>query len=167
MKFKISDLNCINPDELARVVSHYQSCWEETYSRILTATVIQELLSQANSKEIGGWLTGDGKRKITLAHSNNQIVGAVACNCIHNRCYVWGMYVLESFQGYGVGGSLLQSCFEKAITNQCSALEVMVIQSSTKAVEFYLSSGFAKLDQTTYEIVAGIELASWRMERKI
>ena len=83
------------------------------------------------------------------------------------RCYVWGMYVLESFQSNGVGGSLLQSCFEKARTNQCSALEVMVIQSSTKAVMFYLSSGFAKLDQTTYEIVAGIELASWRMERSI
>jgi len=165
VEFKISDLKNADSEELESLATHYQLCWKETYSGILPVPAIEELVSQANSKEINGWLTGDGERKITLAHSKVRIVGAVASNCIESRCYLWGMYVPELFQRKGVGGLLLQGCVERAKMNSCSALELLVLESSVKAVDFYLGNGFNKLEKTAYEIVTGIELVSWRLER--
>ena len=166
-KFQLSDLNTANSEEVECVAIHYRACWKETYSDRFPSSAVAALLSQANANEIRSWATGDGARKITVVRSNNQIIGSVACNCIQGRCYIWGMYVPKLFQNNGVGGLLLESCLKRAEINMCSALELLVLESSPKAVKFYLGNGFKKLEKTAYEVVAEIELASWRMERRV
>jgi len=161
--YHISYLDCTDQNQLELCASHYRKCWRETYSARLSKRGISELLRQANCSEISRWVIGNGDRNLALAYSGDKIIGAVACNCIQNRCYIWGMYVLRSYRRKGVGALLLQNCIENANNNKIDAMELFVLESSTEAVNFYQKAGFLILETTTYELVPGVQLQAFSM----
>lgn len=164
MKYTLTDIDSTDAKLLELCASHYRSCWRETYADRLTDIAMEALLEQSNSTEIRSWLSGEGNRVLTVVMRENQIVGSGACNCIANRCYVWGMYVRGQYQGLGVGGLLIEHFASKAEDRAALAMEVTVLTSSAKAVEFYKSAGFLEIGKSTYEISNGIELPSRILE---
>lgn len=121
-------------------------------------------MGQSSSNEIQSWIVGEGKRDLLVVYYEQGIIGSAACNCIGNRCYVWGMYVLPRYQRTGVGGMLMEGIVKRAKDSDSMAVELTVLESSEGAVEFYKSNGFVQTSKSAYEITSGLELSSLTLE---
>ena len=167
MKYTFTDIDCEDFEQLELCSSHYRICWQESYAGRLSKIAMNELLEQSGPGELESWLIGHGKRALTVVNHKGNIIGSVASNCLSDRCYVWGMYILQKHQRAGIGSMLLERVIQRSRELGSQALEITVLESSSGAIEFYKKNGFIEIDRSMYEIAKGTTLSSKVMELKI
>lgn len=167
MKYSFTDIASEEFELLELCSSHYRTCWQESYAGRLSKNAMNELLEQSGPGELESWLIGHGKRALTVVNHKGNIIGSVASNCLSDRCYVWGMYILQKHQRAGIGSMLLERVIQRSRELGSQALEITVLESSSGAIEFYKKNGFIEIDRSMYEIAKGTTLSSKVMELKI
>ena len=140
---------------------HLVSCFEESYSGLLPAKALAELVRSLRSDSLGGMLPNEDER-LTVIGDAERIVGSAVWAVRGNMAYIWGFYVRRHAQRAGIGTSLL-----KRICSEVPAgtiLEVTVLKQSESAIAFYRHLGFDLLCETRFEIVRGYDEPAVRMQ---
>jgi len=87
---------------------------------------------------------------------NDTVVGTGVGGERNNRFYVWGLYILPTFQRMGVGTKIMTALCNSAPPN--SFLEVQVLRESNKAQQFYKRFGFVTFHSSAEEVFPNVNL---------
>ena len=115
-------LNVINDAALRYKGIIPDNCWHEPYMSE------QELVNEFN----------DGIHMFGY-NQNNRLVGVMGFQKLNNVTLIRHAYTLTSYQGTGIGTSLLQYLLE---INQSNCLLVGTWKNATWAIQFYQKFGF-------------------------
>lgn len=126
-------------------------CWLDTYTGLLSDSVIQTTLNVWQSREsllrglrnprayYAGWVDG------------GRIVGMVSAGMIDpTKMKVFQMYVLPSHQRKGIGSRLMDSAVQHFPQARSATLEVT--EGNAKGISFYRKYGFDYPGTTLVEI---------------
>ncbi|WP_426998213.1 N-acetyltransferase family protein [Pseudarthrobacter sp. N5] len=134
------------PDDAQALAQVHTACWQETYKGILSDSFLAALDPAqrlgmwqriASGPRISDhWVACDGGAAVGFA--GRQYPGAEGQLPLPVRpVMLWGLYLLESHQGLGLGRRLL----EAALGEEPASL--WVAARNVRAVEFYRHFGFA------------------------
>ena len=115
-------INVINDASLRYKGVIPDNCWHEPYMSE------QELINEFS----------DGVRMYGYNH-NSKLIGVIGIQKVKDVVLIRHAYTLTSYQGKGMGGSLLEYLLKK---NQNSRLLVGTWRSATWAIRFYEKFGF-------------------------
>ena len=77
------------------------------------------------------------------------------------------IYLLETYWGKGVGSELFDYCADKIIASGYTSLVLWVLESNSRAIEFYRKHGLNYDGQKKTEIIRGVVLDEIRMAKSL
>lgn len=120
---------------------HYHS-WNETYEGLidqsyLDSRSVEECIRQAETFY----------QNAVVATVDERIVGFACCMKsrdvdLENTGEITAVYVLEAYQGLGIGKKLMNACFDQL--NEYAKMLVWVLKENHQAITFYERQGFRK-----------------------
>ena len=84
-----------------------------------------------------------GHKRILIAEEGCHLLGFVAAQLILDVCELDSIVVAVTARRSGVGRALLGALYDWALTNQAIRVQLEVRGGNSRAIEFYLHSGFA------------------------
>lgn len=147
-------------DILGRAYVHYKA-WRETYGRIIDRKYLDEVHTLKKCEEIAR-RSNEG---VLIAKVGAQVVGFVAYGAYHDDTLpaaggIYGLYLLQDCQGYGIGGALLRAALNRLAEYDKVAL--WVLEGNENAINFYKHFGFLP-DGERKEIILGAPQTELRM----
>ena len=97
-----------------------------------------------------------------VAEMEGEVVGFSDYNKETNE--LSGLYLKPDFSGKGIGEKLLQKAEYDAKEN---GLDHLWCKATVTAKDFYLKHGYKITEETTHEIEGGIEMKTYKMEKKL
>jgi len=135
-----------------------QQVWISTYA---TEGIIEEfskyVLSEYSVENIKKSITD--KTKLTLiAVDNKSVIGCVEIlltptkpiNTIEPSIEISNFYILEKFQGGGIGKKLLTACLKEIKQLSFNKVWLTVYYKNQNAIEFYLKQHFSQIGETEF-----------------
>ena len=108
-----------------------------------------------------------------VAAKENSIIGFVNFGTYRDNeddrgtAEIRAIYLLESFWGKGIGSELLDYCTDKSIVSGYTSLVLWVLESNSRAIEFYCKHGFKFDGQKKTETIRGVVLDEIRMSKSL
>ncbi|MCK7519164.1 MAG: GNAT family N-acetyltransferase [Ignavibacteriales bacterium] len=89
-----------------------------------------------------------------LADLENKSVGWMKLynDELADKFFISSLYVLPEFQGYGIGGKLLQKAEETAIKLKHDKVWLGVMKDNVKALEWYRKIGFQFVEEEPFKM---------------
>jgi len=146
------------PFDLKNLAVLLQQVWISTYA---TEGLIEEfssyVLSEYSLENVRASIKDPNKR-ILIATINECVVGCAvvllspqsAVANVKPGLEVSTLYVLESFQGKGIGKKLLAECEREVKSLGFSRMWLTVYYGNEKAIAFYTSLGFTQVGETDF-----------------
>lgn len=118
---------------------HWKS-WQESYAGIVSADYLASMTLEKCVEKAKQWpdnilIAKDGERVIGFA-----AYGSADTEDIGPCGMIYGLYLLEEYQGRGIGCQLMQAAMAKMAEQEAVAL--WVFKENAKAIRFYERSGF-------------------------
>jgi ribosomal protein S18 acetylase RimI-like enzyme len=131
----------------------YEAYYEQDESSDLADYVLESFSPAQIKKEFN-----DANSTFFIAELNGKAVGyaklrensAVACLENENAVELHRIYILERAKGKGVGGKLLNRCFETARAKGYETIWLGVWEENPAAIRFYEKTGFAKVGELEF-----------------
>lgn len=121
-----------------------------------------EVIEAWASKEPEDSPLDDEKKRFVAETDQGEIVGFSDYNKETNE--LSGLYVKPDFSGQGIGEKLLQKAEKDARKN---GLDHLWCKSTVTAKDFYQKHGYKIIEETTHELEEGIEMKTYKMEKKL
>jgi GNAT superfamily N-acetyltransferase len=148
------------PDKL-RYLPAFKECFEDEYSQMLN-TLSPDRDYEFTSEFLETILPDDDHQMFEGVLSDNTAVSTGVGVERHERFYIWGMYVLPTYQRIGMGQRVIRSL--SAIASPKSILEVQVLRDSYKAQQFYKRLGFVTFQSSEEEVFPNVRMLTDFME---
>ncbi|TPW28765.1 GNAT family N-acetyltransferase [Martelella alba] len=130
------------------------ACWRDTYADTLGRETVERLVAKLGNGSLADDLPGIGETLVLIRDG-----GSIIATCIYifgeNGGAVWGLYIKRSYQRQGLGSQLLRIVAEAG--EQGDTIQLLALQDSSQAINFYLRNQFVIQEQITTELVPGIE----------
>ena len=139
MDFRVTDMRT-DDDIRGKAYVHWRS-WQETYTglmprEILDRQTLEKCTDIALRFREGLIVAKAGERVIGFAG-----YGAYRDDSLPDTGEVYALYVLQEFQGCGVGRALMQEALRRL--RQYSRVALWVLKGNEQAIGFYRHAGFA------------------------
>lgn len=146
------------PSDLKNLAVLLQQVWISTYA---TEGILEEfssyVLSEYSLENVRNSIE-DRNKRILMATINDCVVGcAVAlltpqspASNVESGLEISTLYVLESFQGKGIGKKLLTECEREVKRLGFSRMWLTVYYGNEKAITFYTSQGFTRIGEMDF-----------------
>lgn len=147
--------------DAAGIAKVHVNCWRTTYKNIMPSDFLEKLSYEQRTELWIKNIASVGNHVFVAQDDQGEIVG-FACggkreeNVIENSGDLTSIYILEAFQGMGIGKKLLQKLFSTFEELQYSTIFVEVLEDN-KSKYFYEAVG-AELVKTEKIKIVGIEL---------
>ena len=146
----ISDTNIICA---LGVTTFYEAYYEQDEASDLANYVLESFSQTQIKKELN-----DTDSTFFIAELNSKAVGyaklrensAVDCLKSENAVELHRIYILERAKGKGVGGELLNRCFETARAKGYETIWLGVWEENLVAIRFYKKKGFVKVGELQF-----------------
>ncbi|QFF99373.1 GNAT family N-acetyltransferase [Psychrobacillus glaciei] len=148
-------------DDAAGIAKVHVDCWRTSYQNIMPNDYL-EILSYEQRTEL--WIKNisrEGNNVFVAEDDEGQIVGFTdggirENNNVENSGNLTTIYILETYQGIGIGKKLLQKLFAACEKLQFSTIFVEVLENN-KSKNFYEAVG-AELLQSDKVRIAGTDI---------
>lgn len=155
---KIRDARHADAAGIAKV---HVDCWRTTYKNIMPSDFLAKLSYEQRTELWIKNISRDGNHVFVVEDDQGEIIGFAdggkrEDNVIENSGDLTSIYILEVFQGMGIGKKLLQKLFATFEKLQYSTIFVEVLEDN-KSKYFYKAVG-AELLKTEKIKIAGVEL---------
>ena len=147
-------------DILGRAYVHYKA-WHETYARMIDRRYLNEVHTLQRCEAIAR-RSNDG---VLIAKVGARVVGLVGYGAYHDGTLpgageIYGLYLLQDCQGYGIGGAMLRAALEHL--SEYDKVALWVLEKNENAIRFYNHFGFLP-DGERKEIMLGTPQTELRM----
>jgi len=157
------------PEDAAGIAHVRKETWLATYPSEELGVTVEDVISKdlESEQEISNWKKAienpASTRKVFVAKDNEVVIGYSQGKKgeSHNEC--WGLYVLPTYHGKGIGRELMQKVVDWLGDEK--PLELNVATISTSAIELYKSFGFVEVDEpaSSPQFASGAALPSIKM----
>lgn len=134
-------------DDAAGIAQVHIAAWQSTYRGILPDTLLEQLSLAERTDNWQQWIQQEALSWVWVAESPaRQIIGFV-CGGPERTAHpnwqgeIYAIYLLEGWQGRGVGKRLLQKGFELLSQQGHSSALIWVASANHKACGFYAAQG--------------------------
>lgn len=141
--------------------------WPNTYKKILDQLQLDYMLQLIYSKEALTNQVINLQHQFIIIYENNIASGFASYSPKNNNENVYRLhklYVLETYQGKGIGKSLLKYIIDE-IKTHASSLELNVNRHNP-AIQFYKKNGFTISREEDIDIGSGYFMNDYVMELK-
>ncbi|WNU99105.1 GNAT family N-acetyltransferase [Enterobacter sp. DTU_2021_1002640_1_SI_PRY_ASU_LCPMC_013] len=129
-------------------------CWCQTYTKQLGEDITLTMIRTLDDESLGG-LLDDKDIHVVLAMMGKKIIGSCMYAIRDNVAYIWGVYVIKYAQSSGTGRAMIEAVANAIPKN--TAMQVIVLEVSIGAIEFYKNLGFKICGKTKYVLPDGDE----------
>lgn len=134
-----------------------QECFEEAYNLRVLSTELEDPDSETyfimHEEEIAGFL------KVNWGNAQTE-------RELENAFEIQRLYVLQTYQGFGLGKQLFEFALEHAEKNGFSWAWLGVWEHNTKAQAFYNRYGFEKFSQHRFMVGQKVD-TDWLLKKKL
>ena len=134
-----------------------QECFEEAYNLRVLSTELEDPDSETyfimHEEEIAGFL------KVNWGNAQTE-------RELENAFEIQRLYVLQTYQGFGLGKQLFEFALEHAEKNGFSWAWLGVWEHNTKAQAFYNQYGFEKFSQHRFMVGQKVD-TDWLLKKKL
>ena len=134
-----------------------QECFEEAYNLRVLSTELEDPDSETyfimHEEEIAGFL------KVNWGNAQTE-------RELENAFEIQRLYVLQTYQGFGLGKQLFEFALEHAEKNGFSWAWLGVWEHNTKAQAFYNRYGFEKFSQHRFLVGQKVD-TDWLLKKKL
>ena len=134
-----------------------QEYFEEAYNLIVLSTELEDPDSESyfimHEEEIAGFL------KVNWGNAQTE-------RELENAFEIQRLYVLQTYQGFGLGKQLFEFALEHAENNGFSWAWLGVWEHNTKAQAFYNRYGFEKFSQHRFMVGQKVD-TDWLLKKKL
>lgn len=155
-------------EDVPRIRSLAVQIWHESY---------RDLLSEAQRNYMLGWmyahqkLDGEIRRGVTylIVELDGEAAGYLAWEPLPDRTtlHLHKLYLLERWQGRGIGQAMLERVFEAARAGGYSVVELRVNRGNTRALKAYARAGFERADAVVTDIGNGFVMDDFILRRSM
>ena len=139
--------------------------FRETFAHDNTEEQLQEYFEEAYSLRV---------LSTELENPEEEIAGFLKVNCgsaqterkLEDAFEIQRLYVLQKFQGFGLGKQLFEFALELATKNSFSWAWLGVWEHNTKAQAFYNRYGFEKFSQHHFMVGQKVD-TDWLLRKKL
>lgn len=127
--------------------------WKDAYSFIPEKDIFSHF-DKFYSKDRLVEMLNDPFTKGIIAEMNSISAGWMKLfeDLINKRFYVSSLYVLPSFQGFGLGKRLLNESYSIAKEKQLDKVWLGVMKQNVKALEWYKNLGFVFVEEEPFQM---------------
>ncbi len=138
---------------------HYKS-WHETYTGLIDQNYLDAITAEKCISTAHRW-----PDNTLVAKDGDKVIGFIAYNAYRDDSLtetgeIFGLYVLQDYQGQKVGYQLMNAAIEQLA--QYKAVALWVLKGNDKAIRFYEKYGF-QYDGAEAEILLGTPAVEVRM----
>jgi len=144
MKYTISIVR--TKKELLELLKMVRTTWIATYTnpeRNLSSSMIAAHIDQHNNDEYIKMrfkaLKGKNRKNWVAKNINGRIIGWIGCEINNENIGSFGIYILPSYQGHGVGTKLLSKAIKWL--GRAEKIEINVLDYNKKTIQFYKKFG--------------------------
>ena len=138
----MSEIRDLGVDDVEELRELLRTCWLDTYTGILPASVINTALEVWHSKENLTRGLQNARRYFVGSFERSELIGmASAAKVDEDTLQVYQLYVLPSQQRKGLGTKLMDACISHFGNPRRITLEVE--EGNQKGIAFYRKYGFA------------------------
>lgn len=146
------------PSDLKNLAVLLQQVWISTYaSEGLREEFSSYVLSEYSLENVWNFIEDKSKR-ILVATINECVVGCAVvlltpqspASNVESGLEISTLYVLESFQGKGIGKKLLAECEREVKRLGFSRMWLTVYYGNEKAITIYTSQGFTRIGEMDF-----------------
>jgi ribosomal protein S18 acetylase RimI-like enzyme len=155
--------------DLAAVAELAGLIWRRHYPGIITTEQIDYMLALGYSHAaLSRFIEEDGAG-LDLARFGDRLAGFAACYPADGgrELKLDKLYVLQEFQGRGVGRRLIEATEVRARAQRCSALILNVNKNNVQAIRAYEKNGFAIREAVVVDIGAGFVMDDYIMAKAL
>lgn len=147
INYDVNNLTTANKEKLR---AFFKDCWRATYPQQLGTDITERMINTLDGDHLGNMLSAEDINALVCIDDKN-IIGTCMYASRNDITYIWGVYVLQSMQTSGIGRTMLATIADKVLAN--NILQVVVLEASNNAVEFYKHLGFTITQKIVYELV--------------
>jgi len=119
--------------------------WHTTYRGIYSHDTLANYDVERNERTFAG-IVNNSKMSLNVATDAGKIIGFISCGepyrpYLHYEQDIGLLYILQEYQGLGVGKTLFSIAKNQIITNGYNEFFVSVNKYNQKAIDFYISMG--------------------------
>lgn len=144
----------INDFEIVREI--LLSTWLSTYSEIIPPEELKSYLKNTCNDEKLEELLKNKFTKGIIAEANGKPAGWMRTNIdpVKNKFYINQLYVLNEYQGKGIGKKLLNIAEEEASRNKFKKICLAVMSENLPAFKWYKSQGFIFEKEIPFKMIS-------------
>lgn len=150
--FVVYDVNSLTNAFNEKLRAFLKHCWRETYFQQLGSDITKRMIDSLDDNNLGGMLSAEDV-SVLVCMDDDEILGTCMYASRYGITYIWGVYVHPSQQASGIGKGMLSTLVKKNIFK--NILQVIVLEVSTGAIEFYKHLGFSITQKIVYELIEG------------
>jgi ribosomal protein S18 acetylase RimI-like enzyme len=149
--------------DLARVI------WRRHYPGIITPEQIEYMLARGYALDALRRFISEEGAGLDLARVDDRWAGFAAyCRSDHpDEIKLDKLYVLQDFQGRGVGRRLIEAAEAAAAAQHRATIILNVNKNNARAIHAYQRSGFAVREAVVIDIGGGFVMDDYIMEKRL
>ncbi|MFA9557671.1 N-acetyltransferase family protein [Evansella sp. AB-rgal1] len=144
-------------DDLSRIAKVHIDSWRTTYKGIVSQEFIDSLTSEWSEERQKSVITNQNKFIYVAEDISGKIVGFASGGPerMNDQLYkgeIYAIYLLEEYQGKGIGRDLFIAVIKKLKRNGINSVIVLVLEDNISAINFYESLGGLKVKEGSLEL---------------
>lgn len=148
--------------------------FRETFAHDNTEEQLQEYFEEAYNLRVLSTELEDPDSETYFIMHEEEIAGFLKVNWgnaqtereLENAFEIQRLYVLQTYQGFGLGKQLFEFALEHAEKNGFSWAQLGVWEHNTKAQAFYNRNGFEKFSQHNFMVGQKVD-TDWLLKKKL
>jgi ribosomal protein S18 acetylase RimI-like enzyme len=131
------------------------STWLGTYSKIIPPEELKSYLNLSCSDKKLKELVNDKFTKGIIAEADRKPVGwmRITISPTENKFFVNQLYVLDEYQGKGIGKKLIKLAEKEALKNNFTKIWLGVMSENVLSVKWYKSLGFIFDEEVPFKMI--------------
>jgi len=160
-------LDAMNAADIETVAQLGKIIWHTHYSSIISPKQIEYMLSNRYSPENLRFYLNSGDRWLVLLRIDERAVGyfSYALTGRKDEMKVEQLYLLQEFQGRGLGSLMLRYVENEAHLRNISSLVLQVNKQNVSAIAFYRKAGFIVRNEAIFDIGNGFVMDDYVMNK--
>jgi diamine N-acetyltransferase len=131
------------------------SAWLSTYSEIIPQDELKAYLNITYSNDKLKELINDKHTKGIIAEADGKPVGWMRTNVnlTENKFFIIQLYILDKYQGKGIGKKFIKIAEEEALRNKFDKIWLGVMSENLPSVKWYNSLGFIFDEEVPFKMI--------------